>query len=75
MSGKNVHVVPTLKGGWAVRKEGASKAARVFEHQADAVTFARGEARSGGTELFVHRRDGMVRNRNSYGRDPHPPKG
>ena len=28
-----------------------------------------------GTELYIHGRDGRIRERSSYGADPHPPKG
>ena len=31
-------------------------------------------AKNQNTELFVHRQDGTIRNRNSYGNDPNPPK-
>lgn len=74
MTERNLHVIPNLKGGWAVRKTGAARADRVFGSQAEAVTFARGAARKEGKDLFVHGRDGMVRDHATYGRDPSPPK-
>ena len=71
---KNQHVVPNQKGGWSVRASGATRASRSFETQADAVAHARDVAKREHVELYVHRRDGTIRDRNSYGSDPFPPK-
>jgi len=73
MTGKNSHVVPR-DDGWAVKKEGASRASKTFEKQADAIKYAREHARNDKSELFVHRQDGTIRERSSYGNDPCPPK-
>lgn len=71
----NKHVVPRPNGEWAVRNSGAAKATRLFETQAAAIKFGREVARRDGVEFYVHRKDGTIRERDSYGRDPHPPKG
>lgn len=68
------HVVPD-GGKWAVRKSGSSRASRVFDTQKDAVESARELAKKQKTELYVHGRDGKIRQRDSYGNDPHPPRG
>jgi hypothetical protein len=47
----------------------------VFERQADAISHAREIARSTGSELVIHGRDGRIREKNTYGRDPFPPEG
>jgi hypothetical protein len=60
---------------WSVRKAGASKASGVFKTQEAAIKEGTKIARNQGTELYIHGRDGRIRERNSYGRDPHPPKG
>jgi hypothetical protein len=73
MAGKNSHVVPR-DDGWAVTKEGAARASKTFERQADAIKYAREQARKDSSELFVHRQDGTIRERSSYGNDPCPPK-
>jgi hypothetical protein len=65
MSEQKQHVVPS-NGGWAVRRSGASRASRVFETRREAVTYARGLARKEGSVLYVHDRDGTVRNRDNY---------
>ena len=74
MAGKGQHVVPS-GGKWAVRQAGATRASGTFETQREAVSEARKLARNQGTELYVHGRDGRIRERSSYGNDPFPPKG
>ena len=70
----SVHVVPHA-AGWAGRTAGATRVGFVASTQAEAVARARETARRTGAELVVHRRDGTIREKNSYGSDPHPPKG
>jgi len=69
------HVVPRPNGRWAVRNSGAAKATKVFETQAAAVAFGRDAARRDGVEFYLHRKDGTIGSRDSYGKDAHPPKG
>jgi len=40
-----------------------------------AIERAREIARHQESELFIHRRNGQIRERNSYGNDPFPPEG
>ncbi len=70
----NQHVIPR-SDGWAVKKAGASRDTKVFDKQSDAIGHAREIAQNKGSELFIHSRDGRIRDRNTYGKDPHPPKG
>lgn len=70
---KNVHVVPS-NGGWDVRVEGNS-GARHFPSQTEAIRAGRELARGNRSESIVHGRDGRIRQRDSYGRDPFPPRG
>lgn len=74
MERKGQHVVPS-SGKWSVLKAGAGRATSVHSTQAEAVKVATKIARNQGTELYVHGRDGRIRERNSFGKDPHPPKG
>ena len=74
MARKGQHVVPS-SGGWAVKKAGASRATSTHITQAEAIEAATRIARNQHTELYVHGRDGRIRERNSYGKDPYPPKG
>lgn len=72
--GRNQHIVPR-GGGWAVQPAGAGRAASVHGTQAEAIARGREAARNQQSELLIHGRDGRIRERDSHGRDPHPPKG
>jgi len=71
---KNQHVVPH-NGSWAVRGAGNDRVTRTVETQSQAIEIARGIAQNQGSELFIHRPNGQIRERNSYGNDPFPPEG
>lgn len=75
MAKKNVHVVPDRQGGWAVRREGGSRVSSHHETQRDAIDAGRQIARNERSELFIHGRNGRIRERDSHGHDPYPPKG
>lgn len=74
MAKKNQHVVPR-DGQWAVRGQGSTRATSVHSTQREAIESARDIARKSGSELIIHGRDGKIREKSTYGRDPHPPKG
>ncbi len=74
MAKRNQHVVP-LGNGWAVKKEGSSRFTVITDNQRDAIKVAREIAKNHQSELIVHGRDGKIREKNSYGKDPFPPKG
>lgn len=74
MSKKGQHVVPN-SGGWSVKKAGSVRSTSIHATQAEAIAVATRIAKNQGTELYIHGRDGRIRERNSYGSDPHPPKG
>ena len=73
--GKNQHVTPHPEGGWQVKGEGNSKATVRTNTQKEAIDIARGIARNQESELVIHRGDGTIRDKDSHGHDPHPPKG
>jgi len=74
MAKRSQHVVRS-PSGWSVRKSGSSKVTGTFETQAEAIEVARDYAKKQRTELFIHGKDGRVREKSSYGVDKHPPKG
>ena len=74
MSKKNQHVVP-YGDDWAVKGACNSKATRVVGTQAEAIELAREIAKNQGSEMLIHGKDGQIRERNTYGDDPFPPKG
>lgn len=71
---KSQHVVPA-KGKWGVRGEGNSKLTSIFNTQAAAIAKAREISRNQQSELLIHGRNGRIRERDSYGNDPFPPRG
>jgi hypothetical protein len=72
--GKDQHIVKH-PDGWAVKGEGNSKATAVAKTQEQAIDRGREIAKNQGSELLIHGRDGKIRDRDSYGNDPYPPKG
>lgn len=71
---KRVHVVPRGKD-WAVRKEKSQRVSKVTSTQKEAIQVAKEIAKNSKTELLIHGKNGQIREKNSYGNDPFPPKG
>jgi len=74
MSKRDQHVVPH-EDGWAVRGAGSRRASSVHPTQQAAIDAGRAIARNQGSELYVHGRDGRIRERDTHGHDPYPPQG
>ena len=72
--GRNQHVVPH-PDGWAVKPAGGERASSVHDTQREAIDQGRQVSRNQGTELLIHGRNGRIRERDSHGNDPFPPKG
>ena len=72
---KNQHVTPHRNGGWQVKGSGNIKATRISKTQAEAISVARSIAKNQKSELIIHSSTGRIREKNSYGNDPYPPKG
>ena len=75
MARKSNHVVPSSEYGWAVKKSGSTRASKTFHTKAEAVEYGRSISRREKTELYIHKKDGTIQDRNSYGNDPYPPMG
>ena len=69
-----IHVV-RHGSNWATRREGASRVSSTHHTQAEATEAARTTAIREHGEVIIHRPDGRIRDANSYGNDPFPPKG
>lgn len=69
MSKKGQHVVPSREGGWSVRKAGASRKSSTHPTQAEAIDAAKRIARNQRSEVYVHGRDGRIRQRTSFDND------
>lgn len=72
--GKNQHVVPN-GNEWSVKGEGNKKNTATFNTQKKAEIKGREIAINQKSELFIHNKEGKIRERSSYGNDPYPPKG
>ena len=62
-------------GQWGVRGEGNSRLTSVHRTQGDAIDVARTISQRQQSELVIHGRDGKIRDKDSHGHDPYPPKG
>ena len=74
MSGKNQHVV-RRDDNWAVRGEGNTRDTSHHRTQAEAERAAREIASNQKSEVLIHGENGRIRERNTYGTDPFPPRG
>lgn len=73
MAKKNVHVVPQGKA-WAVKSTGERKPLSNHRTQKAASEAARKVAKANQGELVIHRPNGQIRDKDSYGNDPCPPR-
>ena len=71
--GKNQHVTKH-PDGWQVKGAGNEKATKVTDTQKEAIEVARDIARNQNSELVIHGVNGRIRDKDSYGNDPNPPK-
>lgn len=69
----NQHVLPN-QGHWQVKAENSERATKNFERQSDAIEYAHSIARNQQSELVIHGRNGQIRDKDSYGNDPCPPR-
>jgi len=70
---KNQHVIP-YKGKWAVRGEGNKKVTKVADTQKEAIKIAKEIAKNKSAEVVIHNKKGQIKDKDSYGNDPYPPK-
>lgn len=73
MPKKNQHVIPH-NDNWAVKGAGNEKVTKNFDKKSDAIIYAREITKNQQSELIIHKGDGTIQNKNSYGNDPNPPK-
>lgn len=70
---RDIHVV-RHNDGWATRKEGAQRVGATTDTQKQAIERARDQAKREKVEVVIHGRDNKIRDSDSYGNDPNPPK-
>ncbi len=67
MSKLSNHVVPSAeKNGWTIKKAGRTNTTSSFERKKDAIKYARELSKSEKTELYIHKRNGIVQTKYSY---------
>lgn len=72
---KNYWTQQRKDGKWEAKREGTSRVSTDTESQAEAWAYPKGSANASGGEAFLTGRDEKIRERNTYGDDPSPPKG
>lgn len=71
----NQHVTPHPDGGWQVKGAGNERATSRHDTQKDAIQAATTIAKNQESEVVIHRPNGQIRDKNSHGNDPYPPRG
>ena len=62
------------EGGWGVKQEGADRFSVKTDTQAEAIDKGKQIATNQGKDLTVFGKDGKIVSKDSYGKDPNPPK-
>lgn len=68
-------MTPNDDGSWKVKGSGDQQASSKHKTQNEAIERAIELSKKNNSELFIHDKDGKIRERNSYGNDPYPPEG
>lgn len=71
---RSQHVVK-IQDGWAVKRASSDKPSKVFVTQREAVSYGRTVASKDHSALFVHGRNGRIRERSFYNKNTFPPRG
>ena len=72
--GKNQHITHNRNGGWNVLGAGNTKPTIILPSKKDAIEYGRIIAKNQKAELIIHGINGRIKDKDSYGNDPHPPK-
>lgn len=70
---KNQHIIP-VRGDWGIKGAGNSRLTAIFDTKQEALQTGRKIAMNQHTELVIHGRNGRIQDKDSYGKDPMPPK-
>ena len=73
MAQKQIHIVPNGKR-WEVKQSGNPTPLSTHNRKDTAVSAGRAVAKRREVELVIHGKDGAIQDKDSYGRDPCPPK-
>lgn len=73
MTKKNIHIVPD-GDRWAVKREGKTDPLSTHRTKELADQSGRLAARRDKVEIVIHGKDGRIQDKDSFGRDPFPPR-
>ena len=73
MPNKNIHTVHNEKG-WTNKYENSNKNLGHYDTKAEAQSAGKQMATNNKSEHIIHGLDGKIQNKNSYGKDPCPPR-
>ena len=62
-------------GKWESKREGAERASKVTDKQSESWKYSKQKARESRGEAVLKGRNGRIRERNTYRKDPFPPRG
>ncbi|HEX3052655.1 MAG TPA: DUF2188 domain-containing protein [Aggregatilineaceae bacterium] len=72
--GKQNQWVVRVGEQWGVRGEGNSALTAITRTQKEAIDIATDIAKNNQSDVIIQNRQGQIRDRDSYGNDPNPPK-
>jgi len=73
---ERIHVTKRPDSQWQGKKEGAERASVVCSAQKEAIQGSVDIAKKiGQAQVLIHGTDGKIRDEQTYGSDPYPPKG
>jgi hypothetical protein len=75
MSKKNIFVFPLDNGDWKITREAVERASSIHNTQQEAWEKAQQIERKDNVEAFLTNKQGKIRERNTYGKDPLKSKG
>lgn len=73
MANKNFHSVP-WGDNWAVKKEGVKTPVSIHHKQSIAEDKTHQLAKKAEVEAVYHKGNGQIKDKDSFGQDPNPPK-
>ncbi|MCB5271281.1 MAG: DUF2188 domain-containing protein [Candidatus Cloacimonetes bacterium] len=73
MAYKEYHVTKNTSV-WKVKEANAERAVKIFETKQGALHYGRALAQNQKAELVIHKADGKIQDKRSFGNDPCPPK-
>jgi uncharacterized protein YdaT len=73
MTKKNIHITHRKDGNWAVIGAGDKRASSLNKTQSGAIEKGKPLAQANKSELVIHNRENKIRDKDSFGNDPHPP--